>query len=884
MKNVLFTVIFTMTALILCAQEKGTLHGRVFHLESKRPLSGATIEIRNLLDTTILARTLSDSEGRFILRELPLRDSLSVEIRYTGLDEFYGIAILKDKVFYMEAVGLRPSPKLLNEVAIKAYRKPYVIREDTIEFDAKLVRTPPNSKAGDLLKRIPGLAVDMDGRLSFNGKPVTRLFVDGRVFFSENGGVALSHVPADLIDKVQLNDAMTEIEKKIDPSKAGQAYGLNLKLKAGKKFFGDFYGAGGTDQRYDLSGMSSSMGKRNISITGGMNNINKQVGGLNKQALLSTQGGGIIKTLSTGLDYDEQFGKGKDMHASYNFSRPVTEKEVFIERRQNILQDSSLFSSSSSNSFDKNVNHSFNMVAQLGAGFSVGGKIENTRLDQETESRYQTTGQNGGLLNNAETRYIYKGTQNRYDGGVSYLRRFQNDVVTLRLTGGYDWGKQDHFNQTSAIYYGNGTPQKDIFDQQLREKSRDTKFDFFGSYAMKLNTISKLFFSNSFNGQINVLVRESLILDTITQMREKDFNYSNNLQTSVYRNNSSLRFEYRKSKMSFDIGLPIIQTYLNYTDRLNVLQLNRKFVNFTPRVSFSYKFSNEKSIEFKSAVDARNPLPEQLQSVKDNRNPLFEKQGNPNLEPSKSLNTIFLFNSRWDSSKKPYVNIGLIHNYDWDKIIPFITYDGSGRQVSKLGNVSGSYVYTSFLRHGLTFRSDKASVLMIGSVEGKYQLDKVFLNGALSSSKTFSFSPDLTLGYIRQELATFYLTYKPSLNSLRYTSNPIANSRYTLQSISFNSEVYLFSRLKYSNLIFYQYNSQTPAEFDNKSLLWNASLSYLFLKDKRAEFRLNGFDLLKENNNMLRTVGSTYIEDSISNNLQRYVTIGFAYNFKGIKE
>ena len=47
---------------------------------------------------------------------------------------------------------------------------------------AKSYKTQPNAVMEDLLKKLPGVDVDSDGKITSGGKQVTKILVDGKEF------------------------------------------------------------------------------------------------------------------------------------------------------------------------------------------------------------------------------------------------------------------------------------------------------------------------------------------------------------------------------------------------------------------------------------------------------------------------------------------------------------------------------------------------------------------------------------------------------------------------------------------------------------------------------------------------------------------------------
>jgi len=878
MNKILTTLLFALVTSIGFAQQKGTLHGRVFQLENKQPLHGATIKISRPADTAVLSKVASDAEGMFSIVNLPLMDSLLVEITFTGLEEFYGVVILKDKLFNMESIGLRPASKLLKEVHVKAFRKPYVIREDTVEFDATLVKTPPNSKAEDLLRRLPGLNMDRNGKLTYNGKPVTKIFVDGKVFFSEDGGVALSHIPSELVDKVQLTDARTEVEKKMSLDKKPLEYGLNLKLKAGDKRFGDLYAALGTDKRYDLSGMASSIGKRRIGITSGFNNINKESSG----SAISTAGGGVIKTLYTGVEYTERVGKNKSVSGNYTFNRPFTEKESVTQRRQNILLDSSLFSHSTSNSTDKGRSHLVSVNTDIIPGMFLMATTSLERVDQQSEMQYHTVGQRGNPINSLNQNYASAGDQYSSLMRLIFNRGYKSSTFGVQAQFQHHANSLDDQNRSVSTYYDQVVPRQDILDQRIQQTDRGNSLMFNATYQYKINPQLSFLLNGRSDINSNAVVRDALRLDASTGTRFRDINSSNDLKTFVSNVSLSPKIDYRTEKYSAGLALPFFCIDQRQTDKLKSLETEKVFLNMAPGLNAGFNINKNNQIGFSSKLDVQNPSLDQLRTITDNTNPLLQSVGNPYLKPSKSFSNKLSYSVSFNEGRGSRIDFLTSYTREMNRITPSVVYDASGRQLMSYVNVNGNSVQDALLNYSGVLKVGQQTISTMVSVRGIIRRDQLSLNNTFSPVRTSTLEGGFFLTYNNGEKVLMELGYRPSFNDLKYSANPAGDQRYAIQNLDGALDFYLFSKLKWKNVITFQYNNQLPKEFDKSSLLWNVDFSLLCLKNK-GEIKLTGYDLLRQNNNMIRTVSGNFIEDSRSNNLRRFLMFGFAYNFKSLK-
>ena len=62
--------------------------------------------------------------------------------------------------------------------------------------------------------------------------------------------------------------------------------------------------------------------------------------------------------------------------------------------------------------------------------------------------------------------------------------------------------------------------------------------------------------------------------------------------------------------------------------------------------------------------------------------------------------------------------------------------------------------------------------------------------------------------------------------------------------------------------------------------LWNAAIGKKFLKHRAGELKLSVFDLLKQNQSIVRAVTERNIQDVQSKVLQQYFMLTFTYNLK----
>src|SRR5690606_475005 len=113
-----------------------------------------------------------------------------------------------------------------------------------------------NALLEELMKKLSGMRVDMDGNLTINGKRIDKVRINGIDFFGGDVALALSNLPAEMINKLQVIDdygeeaALTGIRRG-EPNKV-----LNLVVDEdrNKGLFVNSNLAGGTSETFQLEG------------------------------------------------------------------------------------------------------------------------------------------------------------------------------------------------------------------------------------------------------------------------------------------------------------------------------------------------------------------------------------------------------------------------------------------------------------------------------------------------------------------------------------------------------------------------------------------------------------------------------------------------------
>ena len=127
----------------------------------------------------------------------------------------------------------------------------------------------------DLLKKMPGVEVDSEGKVTVNGKEIKKIMVDGKEFFSDDPKIASKNLPAKMIDKVQVLDKKSDMAQMTGFDDGEEETVLNLTVKPGMKqgWFGNAYGGYGSKDRYEGNAMVNRFYNNDqLTFMGGLNN------------------------------------------------------------------------------------------------------------------------------------------------------------------------------------------------------------------------------------------------------------------------------------------------------------------------------------------------------------------------------------------------------------------------------------------------------------------------------------------------------------------------------------------------------------------------------------------------------------------------------------
>lgn len=317
MKTRLLVLIFLGISGFLQAQNMGSVKGIIVDTASNIKLVNASVMVLNAKDSTLVQFTRADENGGFMIGNLK-KGKFILLVTYPAYADYverFQVDSVK-KELDVGRVNMLLKERLLKEVLIKGKATAIKIKGDTTEFNASSFTIQPNAKVEDLLKQLPGIQVDKDGKITAQGQTVNKVLVDGEEFFGDDPTLVTKNIRADMVDKVQLFDKKSDQATFTGIDDGVKNKTINIKLKDDKKngYFGKVSAGVGTDGYYEGQAMFNKFkAKQKFSAYGTLANTGKTGLGWQDNSKYASSnniefmdGGGIMIT-NNGRDELESF-------------------------------------------------------------------------------------------------------------------------------------------------------------------------------------------------------------------------------------------------------------------------------------------------------------------------------------------------------------------------------------------------------------------------------------------------------------------------------------------------------------------------------------------------------------------------------------------------
>ena len=831
-------------------------------------------------------------------------------------------------------IALKEEDIRLGEVEVTGKAPSAVLKEDTVEFNTQAYKINRDASAEQLVEKMPGITIE-SGTVKAGGEEVKKVLVDKREFFGDDARAVLRNIPAEVIDKIQVYDSQTDQSRFTGFSDGNESKTINIVTKEMMRnaTFGKLYGGLGENSLYRSGGiMNFFNGDQRISILGMTNNVNEQNfsmddllgvmggssrGGAGRMMMMSRGGGpgggmrpggfggglseftvsaknGIAPPHAIGINYMDNWGETLEVTGSYFFNYSNSDadnallREYILSGQKGQLYDELELAEST------NMNHRLNMRVEWKID-SLNSFIISPRLsmqDNNGSSRTSAQTQLAGIpLNSGLADFTSDLGGMSFRNELLYRRSFETKGRTFSIRFNTDVSNNIGDNSLLSRYETFGqNATVDSVDQRgdITKNGLTLGTDIQYTEPITDESMVQLKYENSWSD--NNSDKKTYNLDLVSGLYDVlDPSVSNEFASNYFTQSvgAGYRFENEDAQVSADAAWQTAKLTSEQQYPF-VGSLDRTFNTIMPRAMLRWKFSKTADWRMFYRTRTSPPSVDQLQDVLDNSNPLQLSIGNPALDQSYShfLGTRYstthpesggyFFTFLSASATSNYVgNSSFVARTDTTLYgIPMLR----GAQLTRPVNLDGNYSLRSFMTYGRPVSWLKSNVNL--NLMASYSRTPSLIN----EETNFAYQPTLGIGLVLasniSENFDFTLSTQTNLNWVENSLQADLSQRYINQNTRLRLNWIFLDGLVFNSDLAHNSYSGLSEGYNEESLLWNLSLGYKFLSDNQAELKFTVFDVLNQNQSIVRSVTETYIEDTRSDVLQRYALLTFSYTIR----
>ncbi len=882
--------------------------GQVVDALTNEKLSSATVFVESLQDSTLLNYTISNSTGEFELLFKTKEEQAKLSISYVGKLPFVQRLPLTTPSIELGVLKLEDLTDNLDEVLVNVDRSPITIKRDTLEFNAASFKTRPDANLEDTLKQLPGVEVDASGNITVNGSPVQRILVNGREFFGNDPKIATKNLPKDIINKIQVVDTKTQSQEFTGEEGDSENKTINITIDKEKNrgFFSRATQGGGTDDRYEMSGIANyfeddlrlsvlassnninssgftfdevfdAMGRRAATVTGGRGG-NFGINGAN-----SGNNTGITKSETAGLNFVNEWDKIYEVSSDYFFGSNKTDTRTST-RRENILPDRTFFTNSERNSRRNNDSHrgnvNFTYKPDTLTRINIRPSINLSKGVNQSSSISESLSESGDLINTSEIENRSENLNFNFNNTLSVTRKFgsRGAFLDVSLDNDNNKSESDNFLFSNRQTFGTNADLEEQ-DQLISENSNSETYKVATRYRSVM--ADNLFLDVSYSYEIEASKNERNVFDfdettnTYTNFNQ-DLSNEFEVKGETHIPRVGLRYEGDKLRTGFNVGL--LNTQLKTENLIQNVEFRNEFNNLFTSANLRYEFQRSKRINISYRNSNNIPSIQQLQPVPIQTDPLNIIEGNPNLNPSFNQNLRINFNNFDFRTRSGY---GVFFNYTYitDQVVSVSFTDLDLIRRTTFDNISGAQNANLNVYYSKQIRTENKAIYRLrGNISGQYEKNLGFTNGVQFQSENYVVSPNLSLTYEKDQTLTLTPGVGVDYNLRNYNINSNRNEEFTNLNFSLATTTYWPRHVVFGNDLTYFKFGNVAADFRSSSLQWNMSLGYQFAKDA-ATLKFKIYDLLDQNIGTRRQTGDDFVQDTDQLILERYFMLSFTYKF-----
>ena len=890
----LFTTILLVFSVLFAHAD--IISGRIIDTDTKEILPGATVQyMKQISETSYSGRTvIADSLGRFsFYTDGRVELEVSMLGYYSKKKNVMALSNSRKDTINIGAIELKMSSQMLQMVEVTGHAKRFTMHGDTIVFNPSAFRLQEGARLDELIRQLPGVETDANGKLCWNGKPI-RLTMDGESLFGGNDLV--SQLPAEAVQNIKAYNKASELKEHTGKDDGSEDMVLDLTIKPGflDRWYGDATAAYRTRDHYEADVLLNRLSKNDpIMVFGDANNIAKRHRRYQGQYTLSSgYGMGQEQGISGGYQHNWSREQGnKTLKSYYSISGGLAHDD----RWKNSGSETENYFPGEAQSYNKTT------------GFDRSHSLNPTILGM-MRWRPDTT---NNIFLWAQIEYDNNRSTNRretvqsVDYGNGYVPIIKQQVNTLNRgheTKIYANGNWTHFIKDGSLTLASGLSYNDRKSKQWIDR---TITDYLGNNSSALSQYaiepSSTF---SINGSMlyqqwltkQMMLNMSYRLDHINYRIDRDFTtdgvadaantFSNSYHSTGHTITAGTTFNLGPVQLLPSAAMTWSREHQDYTRAMLDTTAVRNRFKVEPTFKASWKVNSGMNLELNYSYKTMRPELLQTIGYRDLSDPLFITEGNPGLKDS-HINEFQMSYKAVIPSRQ--LSIGFIAKYSTSdhSNITALSYDpATNVYTSRPESVTGSRTWEVNLNydHGLGnfFRLQNDFKVTGGRYYGYLTMLPSHEERILNRQTSVHPKDKLTVSFDHNWIKASVFA-ELNADRLRFSQSPIQNT--TLWNNNYGMEF----EANYRNFVFttglteYMRSGYISSGMNRNSLLWGASITWKILKNK-GSVKLFAEDILNQDDYRWSSQTAYQQTNEWQDTLHHYIGISFTYHLDAKKK
>jgi hypothetical protein len=257
-----FLILIAFFPNILFSQEQQTISGICKSIEEEK-ISNANVIVKDVSSNAILCYTSTNEEGYFLAKFKSTQAEILLSISFLGYRTFEKKVNLPIINSNLGTLILEKDTNELKEIIIESEKKAITIKGDTTVYNVKKFLNGTEDNLKDLIKNLPGIRINSNGKIEVNGKVISELLIDGENLYKSQHQLATENLSSKIVESIEYYKNHVPFDKiKSDSISDQTALNVIIKEEYKKKFKGHIASENNFSKRYKVNSTIYNLHKK----------------------------------------------------------------------------------------------------------------------------------------------------------------------------------------------------------------------------------------------------------------------------------------------------------------------------------------------------------------------------------------------------------------------------------------------------------------------------------------------------------------------------------------------------------------------------------------------------------------------------------------------